>query len=138
MLFDQFDQLNWLAVIVAALAYFVLGAIWFSNAVMGKQWREATGKEMGEGGRPEPKALIVNFIAWLVAAFVLALIVKGIGADDFGDAIVLGLSVSIGFIGTNRIVQGMYEGYNPALTRINAPYTILGFLIMSVILSLWT
>ncbi len=137
MLFEFFDDLNWLAVIVATLAYFALGSVWYTDALFGKQWRAATGREMGEGGRPEPAAIVVNLIGWFVVALALALIARGIGAETFVDGLVLGLVASIGFVGTNRIVTGMYEGRNAALMRINAPYTILGYVVMGVILAMW-
>ena len=138
MLFDAFDDLNWLAVIVAALAYFALGAVWYSDALFGKQWREVTGVEMGENNRPDPTAMVVNFIGWLIAAIALGLIAHMIGADDVGDGIVLGLVASFGFIGTNRIVDDMYRKVDRRLMRINAPYTLLGYVIMGVILATWT
>ncbi len=137
MLFEFFDDVNWLAVIVATLAYFALGSVWYTDALFGKQWRAATGQEMGESGRPEPAALVVNFIGWFVVALALALIAHGIGAETFVDGLVLGLVASIGFVGTNRVVTSMYEGRNAALMRINAPYTILGYVIMGVILAMW-
>ena len=68
----------------------------------------------------------------------MALVAKSIGADDFGDGLVLGLVASIGFIGTERVVANTYEGGSTALMKVNAPLTILGYVIMAVILSLWT
>ena len=135
MLFDAFDDLNWLAVIVAAVAYWVLGAVWYNDAVFGKQWKAATGKDMGQ---PNATQIVGNLVLWFIAALALALIAKEIRADGFGDGIVLGLVVSIGFIGTNRINAGLYEGRNKALMMVNAPYGILGFMIMGAILSTWT
>ena len=34
----DFSHLNWLAVIVAALSAFLVGGIWYSNALFGKAW----------------------------------------------------------------------------------------------------
>jgi hypothetical protein len=138
MILDAFADLNWLAVVVAALAYFALGAVWYSNALFGEQWRAATGQEMGEGGSPDPGPLVANFVGWLIAAIALGLISGSVGADTFADGLVLGLVVAIGFIGTNNVVGQMFEGRNPALMRVNAPYTLLGYSIMGIILALWT
>ena len=135
MLFDAFDDLNWLAVIVAAVAYWVLGAIWYNDAVFGKQWKAATGKDMGQ---PNATQIVGNLVLWFIAALALGLIAKSIGADNVGDGIVLGLVVSFGFIGTNRITQQLYEGGKVPLMKVNAPYTLLGFTIMGIILSTWT
>jgi hypothetical protein len=135
MLFDFFADLNWLAVIVATLAYFVLGAIWYSNALFGSQYRAAIGQE--EGTPVNVTALVVNLVGWFVAAVALALIAEAAGADDFVDGIVLGLVAWVGFIVTNRTVGNIYEGKGWDLARINGPYNALGYMVMGVILALW-
>lgn len=138
MLFDAFDDLNWLAVIVAALAYFALGGLWYSDAMFGKQWREQTGVQMSEGGAPPAGLMITNLVLWFIAALALGLVAKSIGAETFGDGVVLGLVTSVGFVGTSQVVTRLFEQrMKPALARINAPYIILGFMIMGVILAMW-
>ncbi len=42
-------QINFLAVLVAALSSFMLGGLWYSNALFGMAWREEAGVP-GEGG----------------------------------------------------------------------------------------
>ncbi len=136
MIFDLLDDLNWLAVVVAGLAYFVLGWAWYSNALFGKQYREAIGRA-DAGDVVDVPAIVTNLVGWLVAALGLGLVSEAVGADSALDGIVLGLVVAVGFIGTNRIVTSMYEGRNPALMRINAPYTLLGYALMGLILAIW-
>ena len=139
MIFDSLSDLNWLAVIVAAVAYFALGGIWYSDALFGKQWRAATGQEMGEDGKPSAGQIVTNLALWIIAAIALGLISMSIGADSLGEGVVLGLVVSFGFIGTNRIVARLYEGQpSAALMKINAPYHLLGYAIMGAILATWT
>jgi hypothetical protein len=64
-------SLNWLAVIVAALAYFAIGAVWYAPPVLGKTWAAAGGLPMPEPGtrRPNPTIFAVPLI---VAALILA------------------------------------------------------------------
>jgi len=38
MSFDVSSDVNYLAAIVAAIAWFALGAIWYMPAVMGRAW----------------------------------------------------------------------------------------------------
>ena len=99
---------------------------------MGKQWKAATGID---DMKPTPQQLVGNLVTWFIAALALGLISTAIGADDVGDGIVLGLVVSFGFIGTNRITQQLYERDKAALMKVNAPYVLLGFTIMGIILS---
>jgi hypothetical protein len=136
VLFDYFGDLNWLAVIVAAVAYFVLGAVWYSNALFGRQYRAALGVSEG-GGTPPAGPLLVNLVGWFIAAVVLGMISKAVGADDWVDGLVLGLTVAIGFIGTNRVVTAAYGDRNIPLMKVNAPYNILGYVVMGIILAVW-
>ena len=43
MTFDVLGDLNWLAVLVAALAYFAIGALWYAPPLFGKAWMAAGG-----------------------------------------------------------------------------------------------
>lgn len=135
MIFDYFGDINWLAVLVATAAYFVLGAIWYSNALMGRQYRAAIGQS--DDSPVNVPAIIVNLVAWFVAAIALALISAGIGADTAVDGIVLGLLVGVGFLGTHRVTAVVYEGRGSAIMRVNAPYQLLGLAIMGLILAIW-
>ena len=38
-----FSDMNWLAVLVAAVAYFMLGALWYSKALFGNAWIKYSG-----------------------------------------------------------------------------------------------
>ena len=38
MTFDPLGDLNWLAVALAALAYFVIGALWYAPPLFGRIW----------------------------------------------------------------------------------------------------
>ncbi len=41
-------ELNYLAIIVAAAANFVLGMVWYAPSVFGKMWMKEAGITMGE------------------------------------------------------------------------------------------
>jgi fluoride ion exporter CrcB/FEX len=134
VILDAFEELSWLAVLVAAAAYFVLGAIWYSNAVFGKRYRAALGVP-DQPATPPVAALLVNFIGWFVAAIALGLISTAVGADDVWDGVVLGLVVAVGFIGTTSVVNRMFGSENPKLMPINGPYTLIGYALMGAILA---
>jgi hypothetical protein len=54
MSFDLLGELNWLAVIVATIVYFALGAVWYTVPAMSKAWMRATGIQVPER-RPGPR-----------------------------------------------------------------------------------
>ena len=133
MILDAFSDLNWLAVVVAAVVYFIIGSLWYANFLFGRQYREAIG---AEDGPPAVSAMVINIVAWFIAALALGLIATALGTDDAVDGIVLGLVVSIGFIGTNRVVGRAYGADNPKLMPINAPYTLIGYAAMGAVFGL--
>lgn len=136
MLFDFFDDLNWLAVIVAALAYFIIGFVWYSNFLFGSQYREATGQP--DDSPPDPVAIVGNLVAWFVAAVALGLIAEAIGADTWDDGLVLGLVAGIGFVFTHVLSDILYTKRPNSLLWILGAYNVIGFAVMGVILGSWT
>ena len=77
---DLFSQVNWLAVLVGALAYFFLGAIWYS-ALFRNAWIKATGANINDPNARKGFAgiLIASFITILITSIGLALIITRIG-----------------------------------------------------------
>lgn len=134
MVLEAFGDLNWLAVILAGLAYFVLGAVWYSNLLFGKQYRAALGVTE-EASTPPAGPLIVNLIGWLVAALGMGLLATALGAEGFAEGAALGIVVWFGFVFTNQVVNDVYQGNKMDLAKINGPYNLLGFVIMGVILA---
>ena len=50
----DFSQLNWLAVIVAALVYFALGALWYSPMLFSRAWQRSIGWDETKTPRRAP------------------------------------------------------------------------------------
>lgn len=136
MLFDYFDDLNWLAVIVATLAYFVIGYLWYADFAFGKQYRAAIGQ--GDDAAPDPVAIVVNLLAWFVAAVALGLVAKAIGADSWSDGLVLGLVAGVGFVFTHQLSDILYAKRPQSLLWVSGAYSIIGFAVMGIILGSWT
>jgi hypothetical protein len=135
MLFDYFAELNWFAVLVAALAYFLLGALWYSNLMFGKAYRAALG--ITEQGTPNPMLLLINFVGWFIAATALGLVGAAAGASTMLDGIVLGFVAGVGFVVVHQVVGGVFDPGRRALMGVTVPYTVPGFIIMGVILAVW-
>jgi hypothetical protein len=140
MSFDLLGDLNWLAVIVAAIAYFVLGAIWYARPVLGKIWIEAGGAAPPEGQRPPPTIFLVPAIGSLLSAVALGMIAEASGTDTFGEGIVLGLVVGVGFAISIAIVTATFESNKPkpmVWGAVNAGYHLVGNLVAAIIIAAW-
>jgi hypothetical protein len=92
MSFDLLGDLDWLAVIVAAIAYFAIGAAWYAPPVFGKAWMAAGGMETpAEGQRPGPAIFAVPFFGSVLSAIALGMIALASATDTVGEGVVLGV-----------------------------------------------
>lgn len=127
-------DVNYLAVLLAALSSFVLGGLWYSPLLFGKRWIALSGqsKETLSSGNP---AVVFGgaFLLNLVAAFVLALWLKE-RAADVQDAASAGFAVGLGLVATSLGVIYLFERRPLGLWLINGGYATLFFTVMGAII----
>jgi hypothetical protein len=129
-------SVNWWAVIVAAVVKFVIGSGWYMSPV-GKQWQAAVALDelkMRAGMAP---ALIVDIIANLVMAYVLARFVLYAGAGTIMSGALIGLMAWLGFIATVTLSSNTYEQRPLKLFVINNIYLLVSLVVMGAILAAW-
>ena len=91
----SFLNVPWLAVIIGTLAAMFIGFLWY-GPLFGKTWMRMMNKTMEEMGQANPLMYLGTGAAWLVTAYVLALILVAAGAHSIVDGIVDGLIVAVG------------------------------------------
>jgi uncharacterized protein DUF1761 len=133
---DLFSQVNWLAVLVAALAYFFLGAIWYS-ALFRNAWIKATGTNMNDPNARKGFAgiMITSFITILITTIGLALIITRVQSSGWMTGAKLGLIGGLCFSAATIYNSNLYEKL--ALSAINGLYNIIGCVIAGVIIAVW-
>jgi hypothetical protein len=139
--FDALGQLNWLAVIVGALIYFVLGALWYSPMVLGRQWQRSIGWDP-ERTPPQmsPTTYVVPGLAYLVMAIAVGLLAAATGTDTAAEGVILGLVLGIGLSLMHTLVDATFDPNKPqpwTWFAINGTYHALGLLIVAVIVAVW-
>ncbi len=113
-------ETNYVAVLVAAVAGWLLGAAWYG--VLGKQWMNALGwdEEQIRGKRKMPlAAMIISFVALLVMAYLLAGIMAHVGPATIRIGVLSGALVWLGFTITTMAVNNAFQMRNPMLTIID-------------------
>jgi hypothetical protein len=142
MSFDPLGDLNWLAVVVGTLAYFVVGAIWYSPFFLGKPWMKAAGMEPPADGDATPGAAI--FLGPLVFSFIAtiatAMLAQATGSNTFGEGLALGIVVGIGYAGSILGVTAVFESNKPNAKvwgAISFGYHFVGLLASAIIVSVW-
>ena len=99
-------MINYLAIIVAAIAAVVIGALYYGLLGFGDRQSRMLG---ATPARPGPMQLATGLIVGLVNAWVIALLSLTLGASSVGDAILLGVLVWIGFAATFKAAQVTFE-----------------------------
>jgi hypothetical protein len=130
-----FSGINYIAVIIATLAGFGLGAVWYMT--LGGAWMRALGKTKDEL-RPEGSAKAVPFIISIVALFIMALMLAGL-MGHLGDVtvrggVISGLFVWVGFVITTMGVNHAFSGAKPMLTLIDGGHWLAVLLIQGAVI----
>jgi hypothetical protein len=116
-----FAGVNYLAILIAALAGFGWGAIYYMT--LSKQWLAAVGlteEQLGQKRSPVP--FIISFVALVVMAWVLAgtLGHLGPGQVTLKNGIVSALFLWLGFVVTTVFVNNAYPGRKYSLSVIDS------------------
>jgi hypothetical protein len=115
-----FAGLNYLAILLAALAAFGWGAIYYMT--LSKQWLAAVGMTKEQMQSRSAAPFVISFIALVVMSWVLAgtLGHLGPGQVTVKNGIISGLFLWLGFIVTTVFVNNAYPGRKYSLSVIDS------------------
>jgi len=139
----DFSSINWLAVLVAAVAAFVIGFLWH-GPLFGKQWIKLMGipkaevdKMRARGMGPMVPHMIGSFVQQIVIAAVLAYFADALGVAGAGEAVMLGFLVWLGFVATILFNTVLWENRKFNLYLFNVVYHLVSFVVISLIVVQW-
>jgi Protein of unknown function (DUF1761) len=136
-----FAGINYLAVVLAAIAAWLAGAAWYG--VLAKPWVAAQGYTMEEfkarqaamRGSPAAYApFIIAFVAELIMAWMLAGIVGHLGQVTLRNAVISAAFVWFGFVLTTLAVNYAFEARGVKLAAIDAGHWLLVLLVEGAVI----
>ena len=134
-------DINYWAVLVAALASYLIGALWYSPLLFGKAWIELMGfteKDMQNAKkRGMAKNYGIMFVSTLVMSYVLAHFVDYTESTTAIAGAQAGFWIWLGFMATTALGSVLWENKPIKLYLINVGHSLLGLLLMSGILAVW-
>lgn len=128
--------INYLAVIVAALSGFAVGAVWY-GPLFGKQWMLVSGVQNDQPRMNVPGMYGLTFVLSLVAAVVLALVIHGLHATGVVGGARTGFLLWLGFILTVRVTEALFNRTHMRLVMIDTGYRLVWIVVMGIILAVW-
>jgi hypothetical protein len=135
---DIFSHINWLAVLVAAVAYFAVGGIWYSF-LFRNAWIRLTKVDMNDpnGKKGIGGIMFTSFILMLVASIGLALFINRIDNWGWMPGLKTGLIAGVCFCATAISNSYLYEKRPSGLHLINNLYNIVGCSVAGIIIAVW-
>lgn len=141
MLQNYFSHAPWLQIIVATVAYFCIGAIWYMPAVFGTVWAAGHKIDMSnkeEGKKRLPMLMAQTFVLSLGMGIGMGLLLYVLQAPATCiSGIKAGLLVSGVFCAAPMAINYSYTGKSIKLWMIDAGYHVIGITLMGIILSVW-
>ena len=128
-------EINWIAVVVAAIGSFLLGGLWYSPAMFGKVWqREAglTDEQLKNGNMI--KIFGLSLVLSLLAAWNFANFLGPRPSIAFGAGV--GFSAGLLWVASSFGINYLFERKSLKLFLINGGYHTLQFTIIGLALAL--
>jgi hypothetical protein len=131
-------RLNWIAILVAAIASFLFEALWYS--IFMKEWLLGIGRTMewlsSSGMNPSIQYAVAILCAVIVAA-VLSICIQVSGEQTVIRGILCAATIWFGFIATNLATEYIFEVRTLQIYAINAGFSLINLVLMGAIVGAW-
>jgi hypothetical protein len=131
-------HLNWIAILVAAIASFLFEALWFS--VFMKEWLNGIGRTMewlvASGLNPAIQ-YAVAILCSIIVAMVLSICIQASGEQTARRGVIVGAVIWFGFIATSWAKAYIFEVRTLQIYAINTGYAFFDLMLIGAIVGAW-
>ncbi|MHC4975333.1 MAG: DUF1761 domain-containing protein [Planctomycetota bacterium] len=135
----DFSNLNWLAIVVATIAMFIIGGAWY-GAIFAKSWatlHELSEARVASATRRFPMNMGAILVGDFLRAIVLALLIGSLHTSGIAHGLHLGFLVWLGFSLTYDVAWALSSSTTPKAFIIDSSYRLVCLLVAGVILASW-
>jgi hypothetical protein len=130
-----FTQVNWIAIVIVAVFNMILGTLWY-GPFFGGLWLRIIGKKREEL-QSNPGMYIFSFIAALVAAYVLNVLISGLGLNTWWWGAVAGAVVWVGMGVTGSLTFSIFNGPPIGSWLLFSLYGLVVYTAGGILFALW-
>lgn len=136
---DQLADVNLIAVLLATVSSFAVGAVWYSWGMFGKKWAKLEGlkKTDLESSQGMTKTYVKTGLGSLIAASTLYMLMESTNTEGVIEGLIFGFILGTAFRFTAHVMHDSFARRSDELTRINGFYDILQLMVMGAILGLF-
>ncbi len=137
----DFASINYLAVLTAAFATFMLGGLWYT-AILGRQRLALLGWDdqkvaAAQKRMPPPVFFTIMFACYVLVALVMALLAGALGVDSLTEGLMLGAIVWAGFALAIGLTGHIAADVKHGVFGIDAAFQLIFLLLMGAIIGAW-
>ena len=133
------ESVNWLVVAGAAVAAWIIGALWYS-ALFAKAWVAAHGyseDQLKAMSANAPKAYIGSLVAMFLSAFVMSIFFHHMGVADMKHGVNWAFHAWLGFAMPVMLITHLYSDKKLATFLIDTGYHLVLLCTMGAIIGKW-
>ena len=129
-------EVNWLAVVAAALSSFVIGGLWYSPAMFLKAWQRGAGLTDDQLKKGHPGKIFGGaFVLSLIASYTFAMF---LGPDlPVGETTMYGFIAGLCWVASSFGINYLFEHKSLTLFLVNGGYHTVQFTVIGLVLGLW-
>lgn len=129
-------EINWVAIVVAALINVVAGSLWYAPFLFGKARRKTTGHRAGDLGHGGLGYALIGLGAFL-QAFILVHFVRYAGALTAWRGVQAGFWLWLGFAAITSLIYHVFESRSWRIWAVNAGYFLVVLAADGALLAAW-
>ena len=127
-------MINYWAILVAAVASFLVGMIWYHPKVFGTQWMKLTGMKEKDCKKPPVSTMVIALVGNLIMAWVLSMFVI---IGDLMGGLRVGFYLWLGLLATTSLGMVLWQGKSWNLWLLNNAYALVNVSVIIAILVSW-
>ena len=135
-----FSMHQLLHVLVAAIAAWLLGALWYSPVMFAKAWVKAhgyTAEQVAAMQTMQGKVIGMTLVALLLMAWVLSVFLNHLGVDSLSDGMKWAFHAWLGFAIPLGYIAHLYSQKKFSALAIDLGYQLVYMIAMGAILGGW-
>jgi len=129
-----FANVNWVAVLVSAVASMVVGFLWYSPPLFQKAYLAEIGKTAEDAAAAPPTNYLISFVLAIVEAFFLSTLISAMGNPGVGSGLAAGFMVWLGFVATTSAANSLFGDRTFRLWYVQNGNHLLTLLAMGAII----
>lgn len=134
-MFDP-SHVNYMAILVAAIAGMAIGFLWYSKLMFAEMWTKEA-KPKSYDSNANVTLYLVNYLVYFVMAYALSQLIFFFDLRGVVEGMLAGVFAFTGFAGAAAFTENLFSGRSWKLFAINYGYQLVNLVVMGIVLAVW-